>query len=152
QSHTVPFQSARFVTDMVVDYNGNVWMLIDPAMGGGIAVYLRRDGNTILKTESTGSGGLPSDNVHAICLDRDGYVWVGTDQGVAYFFSPNEDAIKPIFENRFLLRDEKITTLEVDGGNRKWIGTERGVWVFSSAGEELIYNFNTENSPLLSNV
>lgn len=151
QSHPIAFQSARFITDMVIDFSGNVWMLIDPAMGGGVAVYIRRDGNIVMKTETTGSGGLPSNNVHSICVDRDGYVWAGTDQGVAYFFSPNEDAIKPIFENRFLLRDEKITTIEIDGGNRKWMGTERGVWVFNPIGEELIYNFNTENSPLLSN-
>ena len=88
---------------------------------------------------------------------RDGLVWVGTDEGVCYFYSTNEvfspgvDAIKPIFENRFLLRDDKVTAIAVDGGNRKWIGTERGVWLFSPSGEKLFYNFTAENSPLLSN-
>jgi hypothetical protein len=50
-----------------------------------------------------------------------------------------------------LLQDEKITAIEVDGGNRKWIGTERGVWLFNPTGESMVYNFTSENSPLLSN-
>jgi ligand-binding sensor domain-containing protein len=83
---------------------------------------------------------------------------MGTDAGAAYVadtydvFSNVEDVIKPIFENRYLLRSEKITAIAVDGGNRKWMGTERGVWLFSPTGEKLIYNFTADNSPLLSNV
>jgi hypothetical protein len=90
-------------------------------------------------------------------MDRDGFVWVGTDKGIAYFpdpsrvFSSNVNAIKPVFDNRFLLRDEHVTAIEVDGGNRKWIGTENGVWLFDEFGESQIHNFNTANSPLLSN-
>jgi hypothetical protein len=71
---------------------------------------------------------------------------------VCYFYAADEDAVRPIFENRFLLKDEKITDIEVDGGNRKWMGTERGVWLFNPSGDELVYNFNDQNSPLLSNV
>jgi ligand-binding sensor domain-containing protein len=51
-----------------------------------------------------------------------------------------------------LLRDEKITALAVDPGNRKWIGTENGLWLFSADGSELIHHFTTNNSPLPSNV
>lgn len=54
------------------------------------------------------------------------------------------------FGNSYLLRDEKVTAIEIDGGNRKWIGTENGVWLFNPFGEEQIYNFNEQNSPLLS--
>ncbi len=152
QPHALTVPSAKFATDMVIDLSGNVWMIVDPAMGGGVVVYERETGNTFYKTETVGAGGLPSDNVYSICVDRDGYVWTGTDEGVAYFFAPHDDAVKPVFENRFLLRDEKITAIDVDGGNRKWIGTERGAWVFNATGEELVYNFTSENSPLLSNV
>jgi hypothetical protein len=85
-------------------------------------------------------------------VDRDGLIWIGTELGVCYFFTPSEDAVRPIFENRFLLRDDKVTAIAIDGGNRKWMGTERGVWLFDPTCETLIYNFTTENSPLLSNV
>jgi hypothetical protein len=32
------------------------------------------------------------------------------------------------------------------------MGTEKGLWLFSEFGDELLANFTTENSPLLSNV
>ena len=63
----------------------------------------------------------------------------------------NVNATRPIYDNRFLLRDENITAMAVDGGNRKWIGSENGVWLFDPLGEKLVYNFTTDNSPLLSN-
>jgi ligand-binding sensor domain-containing protein len=151
QSFSFSVGAGRYPTDISVDVNGNVWMILDPAQGGGILIRQRQSGNIIYKSEVAGTGALPSRNVRSTSIDRDGYIWVGTDQGVAYFFSEERDAIKPIFENRFLLRDEKITAIQVDGGNRKWIGTERGVWLFNPSGEELIHNFNVENSPLLSN-
>lgn len=142
--------SARYPTDMVVDPSGKIWTILSPAQGGGVHVFDPVNSSSVYRNNVTGGGGLPDQSVRSIALDRDGLVWVGTDQGVAYFISPASDAIKPIFENRFLLRDEKITAIEVDGGNRKWIGTEHGVWLFDPAGEKLISNLTIGNSPLLS--
>ncbi|MBT1699591.1 T9SS type A sorting domain-containing protein [Fulvivirgaceae bacterium PWU4] len=150
QSFAFPFSAARYPLTLTIDMSGNVWAALDPAQGGGVLFFDPNDNRSSYKTEAIGAGALPSRAVRTIVTDREGYVWVGTDQGIAYFFSPNADAVKPIFENRFLLRDEKITSIAVDGGNRKWIGTERGVWLFDGAGEKLIYNFTTANSPLLS--
>ncbi len=65
--------------------------------------------------------GLPSEEVHAVAQTRDGYVWAGTQKGLARFdqrrftiFGPAE---VPAFENA------AVTALEpsVDGG--LWIGT-----------------------------
>ncbi|HEY3403508.1 MAG TPA: T9SS type A sorting domain-containing protein [Ohtaekwangia sp.] len=142
----------RYPLDIVEDLFGNVWMMVNPAQGGGLYVYSKDQNAFAYLTENQNNGALPNKNVRSIIVDRDGLVWVGTDLGVCYFYSPNENAIKPIFESRFLLRDDKVTAIAVDGGNRKWMGTERGVWLFNAIGEEMIYNFTTENSPLLSNV
>lgn len=149
--------AARYPTNIEVDYLGNVWMLINPSNGGGVVVFNKTTGQSVYVTDVTNAGGLPGKSVYSIAMDRDGFVWLGTEKGVAYFpdpsrvFSPNANAIKPVFENRFLLRDERVTAIEIDGGNRKWIGTENGVWLFNEFGERQIHNFNTENSPLLSN-
>lgn len=44
-----------------------------------------------------------------------------------------------------------ITTIKVDNGNRKWIGTDgNGVYVLSEDNQEVVHQFNTSNSPLLS--
>lgn len=148
--------ASRYVTEVAVDYLGNVWMVLNPANGGGILVFDKVGNKTAYLTEVTGSGGLPSKSVYSIAMDRDGQVWVGTASGAAYFpdpsrvFSAGINSVKPVFENRFLLRDEKITAIAVDGGNRKWMGTERGVWLFNPFGETQVYNFNATNSPLLS--
>ncbi|HET9054320.1 MAG TPA: two-component regulator propeller domain-containing protein, partial [Cyclobacteriaceae bacterium] len=150
--------AARYPVNLKTDYLGNVWMVLNPANGGGLLVFNKSTGQSVYLTDVENAGGLPGKSVYAIAIDRDGFVWIGTDKGVAYFpdparvFSPNVNAIKPVFGNRFLLRDERVTAMEVDGGNRKWIGTQNGLWLFDPYGEEQIHNFNTNNSPLLSNV
>ncbi len=158
ESYSFPFLLSRFPVDLIVDLNDNVWMPISATDGGGLVVFNRNSNKSVYLTDQGGQGGLPSKKVSSITVDREGLVWVGTEQGVAFFSNPSAifdgsvNATKPIYDNRFLLRDEKITSLVIDGGNRKWIGTENGVWLFDPLGEELIYNFTTSNSPLLSSI
>ena len=148
--------AARFPTNIEVDYLGNVWMILNPSNGGGVLVFNKSTNQSVYLTDIENSGGLPSKFVYSIAMDRDGFVWIGTDEGVAYFPNPSRvfssaiNAIKPVFGNRFLLRDERVTAIEVDGGNRKWMGTENGLWLFNEFGEAQVYNFNASNSPLLS--
>lgn len=157
ESFSFDLNAARYPTEIAIDYLGHVWMVVNPANGGGIVVFDKVSNQIAYLTDASGAGGLPSRSVYSIAMDRDGQVWVGTAAGVAYFpnpssvFSSGVNAVKPIFDNRFLLRDEKVLAIEVDGGNRKWMGTERGVWLFDPIGESQVYNFNTTNSPLLSN-
>ncbi len=140
-----------YIVDIRVDLFGDLWMIGDPQFGGGLDFLHPDDGSSQLLTTTPGQGGLPDNTVNAVEVDRLSQVWVGTNAGVAYFFSGHADAIRPIFENRFLLQNEKITAIKTDGGNRKWIGTDHGVWLFNATGEQLIHNFTTDNSPLLSN-
>jgi hypothetical protein len=51
-----------------------------------------------------------------------------------------------------MLGTTNITDIEVDGGNRKWFGTANsGVILLSADGLEVIKQFTTDNSPLISN-
>ncbi|MEO5601818.1 MAG: T9SS type A sorting domain-containing protein [Cyclobacteriaceae bacterium] len=145
------FPNTQNPVDLSLDQEGAVWIALNPLTGGGLLTFQKEKNLMLYKTNAAGSGGLPDKYVNAIASDLNGNTWVGTNGGVAYFFSPGQDAIIPIFENRFLLRDEKITAIDVDGGNRKWIGTQKGVWLFNPVGESLIHNFTAENSALLSN-
>ena len=150
--------ASRYPLKMDVDFYGNVWLVPNVNLGGGLLVYNKDENRSAYLTDVEGSGGLSSRSVLSIAVDREGFVWLGTDEGVCYFadpssvFSSGVNATLPIFEDRFLLRDDRVTAIAVDGGNRKWMGTERGVWLFSPSGEALIHNFTTDNSPLLSNV
>jgi hypothetical protein len=98
---------------------------------------------------------LPGRLITDLVVDRNGLVWIGGNQGIAYFPNPGRVfsdvlLVRPVFERQFLLRDEYVTCLAVDGGNRKWVGTRNGLWLFSETGEELVHHFTQENSPLIS--
>jgi hypothetical protein len=88
---------------------------------------------------------------------------VGTDEGVAVFYSPqniftndNSDAQQILVNfdgyTQYLLETEIVKAIAVDGANRKWFGTERaGVFLLSADGTEEIHHFTEDNSPLFSN-
>jgi len=110
-----------------------------------------------------GQGGLPSSTVLSMACDKDGVVWVGTNQGVATFFNPsrifgggNFDAQTILVQIDGsvgkLLAGEAVTAIAIDPGNRKWFGTSRsGVFLMSADGTKQIQHFTIDNSPLLSN-
>lgn len=156
QGYSFPEAASRYPVSLAVDYAGNVWAVLNPSSGGGLLVFRRHDNSAAYLTDAAGGGGLPHRNARCIAPDRDGAMWVGTDNGVAYFvnadavFGTDVNAVRPIFENRFLLNGEMVTAIAVDGGNRKWVGTENGVWLFGPEGDELVYHFTAENSPLPS--
>ncbi|MBC8314228.1 MAG: T9SS type A sorting domain-containing protein [Bacteroidetes bacterium] len=116
------------------------------------------------KLNSTvGRGNIPGTIVFAITEDKDGEIWIGTEKGVAVFYSPenvftgqNFDAQRILVEYggyyQYLLENEIVTAIAVDGSNRKWIGTDRsGVFLFSEDGTQEIHHFTEDNSALFSN-
>jgi hypothetical protein len=151
------FTASRYPLESIADGLENIWMILNPAQGGGILVFNSDNEQSAYLTNVAGAGGLPNKNVRSLALDRSGYMWVGTDEGVGYYANPSAvfgnstNLIRPIFESRYLLQTERVTALCVDGGDRKWMGTENGLWLFGPTGEELIHNFTMANSPLPSN-
>lgn len=142
--------------DLRISETGDVWMVLDPDLGGGILAFDPETEESRYINSSNGS--LPSTKVTDLEFDKNGQIWIGTEEGIAYFpFSQGViqdnslDVIRPVFGNRFLLEDEFISSVEVDEGNRKWIGTQAGLWLFEDAGDALVTNFTTENSPIPSN-
>ena len=121
-----------------------------------VAVQSRfSNSTTSLITKFTGISALAEDLNHQL--------WVGTANGIVVYNDPDkvfdpgefygaqpslndgEALFKPILEK------EKITSIAVDGGNRKWIGTAgSGVFLFSEQGDHLLRHFDIKNSPLLS--
>lgn len=160
------FPGNRFVNpnfiDMIIDDYGTKWIL---NRRNGIQIFNENgtlndfsDDINFRLTSGLNQGFLPSDNVLSIAKDKDGFIWVGSDIGVTVFFDPFSisrgqavDASCPVFNLRCLLKDEQINAIAVDGGNRKWMATNNGVFLVAEDGDELIANFTTANSPLLSN-
>ena len=107
---------------------------------------------------------LTPSNYTCVAEDKDGYIWVGTNRGAVYFTKPRISSAEDKAATRctrvkytneetgnlaYFLDNVVVTTLKVDAGNRKWIGTKgNGVYVLDN--ETIVYQFNTTNSPLLS--
>lgn len=150
---------ARYPVSLFVAPNGDKWMPIDDIRGGGVIVFNEKSNTERYLNTNGGQGGLPGSKVTSLALDDNQFLWVGTDEGIAFF--PNLNVVLqgqalsasiPIYENRLLLNNENITAIAIDPANRKWFGTKNnGLWLFSETGEELIQRFTVQNSPLISN-
>jgi len=160
--------SAVDCSDLFVDSYDQKWVIFRHTNSNPnyIAVYYEKnapDERLRLLRSETGFGNIPGSNVYSIAQDQDGEVWIGTDEGIAIFYSPTTilttsdyDAVRPLvnFDGyvQYLLETEVVTTIAVDGDNRKWIGTERsGVFLLSQDGTEQLEHFTEDNSPLFAN-
>lgn len=167
--------SGRILGDMVCSRENGYKYIALPTNGqgnGGLFVYNDNetpddatDDNYKLLTTSEGNGALPSADVRSVTEDLDGEIWIGTTQGIAIIYSPenifasgaNFDAQQILITQdgnvQILLETEIVSDIAIDGGNRKWIATESsGVFLFSQDGVQQIFHFTQENSPLPSNM
>ena len=78
---------------------------------------------------TVGNGGISGSEVFCLEEDKNGEIWVGTDEGVCVFYSPdavfsneNFDAQKIKIEQdgniQYLLETEVVKAIAVDGANR----------------------------------
>lgn len=167
-SFNVPGIGNVTLSDIAIDDIGQKWVVAP--RGVGVIVY--NDNGTLANnsddqsrklTANLNNGNLASNDVFCITADFDGEIWVGTDNGVTVFYSPesvfaggNFDGQQILVEQdgyvQYLLENERVTAIAVDGANRKWIGTlNAGIFLMSEDGTEEILHFTKDNSPLFSN-
>lgn len=161
----IPFDQIRKGI-LVIDTNGTPLDQTDDAYRGAISPELEDDprnaGQLKLWDEN---GDVITNSIYSVAEDKDGYIWMGTDKGIVVYFRPwsifNEDypiasRIKvPLNDGTnsaaYLLDNKKVTSIAVDGANRKWLGTEgAGAYLVSEDGTKTIHAFNITNSPLPS--
>ena len=162
QWNNYPIQKDFSATNLkkIVLGNNDLSWIIGPKQQG-ILLFQKQNNQAIWRQLNTGkgSGNLPSMEVTAITEDKDGSIWVGTDNGIAIFQCNNIneacDAYLPIVQsngfNGYLFQKETIHSISIDGANQKWIGTNNGAWLISKDGTEVLRHFTTENSPLPDN-
>ena len=115
--------------------------------------FTNEDGNTITPNY-----------VHCTAEDRYGNIWIGTTSGPLYITVSEIKNESKIFTQHkvprndgtnyadYLLANSNIRSIAIDGANQKWMGTDNGVYLISDDCNTQIYHFNTENSPLISNI
>ncbi len=142
---------ATLLDDIVIDKYDTKWMITATSTQSPInqGVYYFNENGTLSKTwgfisTSNGLNGAPT----SIAVDLRDEIWVGTNLGANIILDPTRPEQK--ISSVYTLRQQYINCVTVDGLNNKWVGTRTGVWVLSPDGTSLIAQYNTKNSPLLS--
>jgi ligand-binding sensor domain-containing protein len=138
-------------TDVVIDFNGTKWFAnfsrFEPAPPVGFFYYNERytlPGTTNGWGKLTSADGLTSDKVWSVAVDREGELWIGSDQGVTIIFDPaSPRAGMAIYHP---LRDQIVQGIAVDALNNKWIATKQGVFVLSPDGTTILDRYTVENT------
>jgi len=153
--------STTDVGNLIIDQNGFKWIQL---VAGGILVY--DDNKTPANPADdrqvtlTNRNGLITNDILSLSCDSSGFVWIGTTQGLNVFTNPadvfeNGSADRLIIRQNgvdgYLLGEESINDICVDGGNRKWFATNNGVFLVDANGQTVLKNYRTDNSPLPDN-
>jgi ligand-binding sensor domain-containing protein len=165
---TIPFLlGENSLAQIVVDENNYKWIQV--AKSGSLICYDHGasvdnigDDRWRMFSSGAGNGNLPEGEVYCVAKDKNGFIWVGTGNGIGViqcaqdvFTGQGCEAIWPIVKQGnfagYLFNGEEVRSIAVDGADRKWVATRNGVWLVSAEGEKVIYNFTEQNSPLLSN-
>ncbi|MBQ9418149.1 MAG: hypothetical protein IJU19_06165 [Bacteroidales bacterium] len=136
--------------------------------GRNNAIYVH-DGVSRIATVNPNNGSrLQTQTVNAIVQDREGSIWVGTDQGIKVVYDGGRvfagggmGEVSPVVCSNITISDrgiyeylmayENITAIAVDGANRKWVGTASGgLYLLSADGLTQLRHFTAAESPLLS--
>jgi hypothetical protein len=161
------FIGGNAAAQIVIDDANQKWIVSPPNNG----IIVLNDNNTIdntnddhwkLLTNVAGSGNLTSTDVLSIAKDKNGFIWVGTSNGVSVFQCPEAlfsssgcEAIWPVTNEGsfadYLFKGVPVKDIAIDGANRKWIATSNGAWLISEEGDKVLLHFTEDNSPLLSN-
>ncbi|ARA92570.1 hypothetical protein AWN76_004895 [Rhodothermaceae bacterium RA] len=163
--------------DLIVDSFGQKWIIVRD-LGNlnrvlGLLILDTGDDPTdgaddvcqFLGERGAQGQGLPSVTITALAEDRDGLIWIGTEDGLAYVINngiaaadPNTLPIWPQWNDReegvFVLDGLRVNDIAVDPANRLWVATEEGAYLIRQVGNgyERVAHFTTENTPLFSDV
>ncbi len=163
--HSFSFGNIRNLGAMQIDDFGKLWFQLATGNGG---VLVFDHGGTIadptdddyVKFNSSNTE-MTTNRVLSIKKDLDGDMWVGTLNGPVIFecgdIFPEKNcsgSIRKVLQDSIpapLLATEAITTIAVDGANRKWLGSGTGIYVQSASGNNEELRLTVDNSPLFDN-
>lgn len=149
-------------TAMVIDNYNTKWVTLHPVEGNirGVIYFneaVSPRGGLLVYSQL----GADISQVNSVVVDKNGEVWIATNNGVVIIANPEQVINNPgqpptTFKMRIIENGistpltENVLSIDVDALNNKWLGTiSNGVLYVSSDGSTLLNRFNTTNSPLL---
>ena len=155
------------ISVLLVDSNDNKWIIRRLGSDDKVIVFNENATGSQVKTLRciAGQGGISGSNVNCFAVDRNGAVWLGTDSGPCYFADTKKIFTESHYDASVILvprndgtgqadplfNEVNVLSIAIDGNNNKWFGLETGVFEMSPDCKTQLLNFNTSNSPLLSN-
>ena len=157
----------RIIRHAISDNNGNTWMVNDhhtcPCL---IKINAEKESFTRFDKFTNQDGiSYALNYVRCVAQDLDNNIWIGTEQGLFMYDNQQQQDNTLGFTQikvprndgtdyaDYLMTGVNITSIAIDGGNRKWIGTDgNGVYLISADNMEQIHHFTINNSQLLSDI
>jgi signal transduction histidine kinase/CheY-like chemotaxis protein/streptogramin lyase len=93
--------------------------------------------------------GLPSSGLTGLALDRDGYLWIATRDGLARYDGVGYRIFRHVPGDPDALPGNFMQTVFVDAGNRVWVGVEGQGLSVLDAGRRQFRHFNQRKRPLM---
>lgn len=102
----------------------------------------RYDGGnfTLYSNNSKDSSSIGNNFVNTICEDNDGYLWIGTDNGL-FRFDRETEKFKPYYSienNKNCLYGNQIYKVIVNSDGELWVGTNKGLNVYDKKSDQFI--------------
>ncbi|HMB89773.1 MAG TPA: two-component regulator propeller domain-containing protein, partial [Rhodothermales bacterium] len=167
--------SAAPFGEVYVDSFGNKWIVVisqdnfQRTIGliildtGASATDSSDDTCRFINQQGSSGSGLPSVQINGLTEDREGRIWLATDNGPAFMTSSTVIAqdnttlpIWPQWSDRsqgvFVLGNQVINGLAIDPSNRVWMATSSGAYLVQQEanGYAEVEHYTTETSPLFS--
>jgi hypothetical protein len=161
-AHKYYSNQKKSTSDLLINMYNHVWINISEKDGLQPQFLLYNIQDDVYKALNLidNDGNSYNKKVLDFAEDQNAQIWVAFEGGVLVYPNPfkafDEDIeASKLYRNgesKFLLEGKTVTSVAVDGANRKWFGTENnGVYLIGESGLNLIQHFEKENSPLPSN-
>jgi len=155
------------LSKIIIDSKGVMWFVNNNWVLPAIYQY-NTDNDEIIAYENIvnqdGTRLNIQEGIRCVAEDLEHNIWVGSSVGPFMLESSEIEDGGSIFTQvkvprndgtnyaDYLLTGIDISSIAIDGGNRKWIGTfNNGVYLISADNMTQIHHFTTDNSKLLSN-
>ena len=155
------------LSKIIIDSKGVMWFVNNNWVLPAIYQY-NTDNDEIIAYENIvnqdGTRLNIQEGIRCVAEDLEHNIWVGSSVGPGMWESSEiEDGGSTFTQVKvprndgtnyadYLLTGIDISSIAIDGGNRKWIGTfNNGVYLISADNMTQIHHFTTDNSKLLSN-
>ena len=112
----------------------------------------------IYRLVNTTNSKILTNEVKSIAIDDNNWLWIGTSLGLNVITNLSEPftdlQVEQLTVNdidgkaAYLLGENSINDICVDGGNRKWFATNNGVVLVEADGQNQVAKFTAANSPL----